>query len=199
MGVDPGFGVPEPLPSGAPIAHDDAELRAIVLEHRQVGRSLPPVGLLGGDLWRTLGGGGVADRLTGDGARTFVVDLGILEADDVRTVFVAHVLVGRLFAGGTAILQAQWCDVLDLGPRSHPADGRLDVTTGRLPWRQRRTARQRARSGSHLPHPGLTHRQVDHIELDLDRPLSLTVDGRRLGRVRGVRVSVEPGALSVVV
>jgi len=199
MGVDPAFGVPEPLPSGAPMAHDDAELRAIVLEHRQDGRSLPPVGLLGGDLWRTLGGGGVADRLTGDGARTFVVDLGILEADDFQTVFVAHVLVGRLFAGGTAILQAQWCDALDLGPRSHPADGRLDVTTGRLPLRQRRTARQRARSGSHLPHPGLTHRQVDHIELDLARPLSLTVDGRRLGRAGCVRVSVEPGALSVVV
>jgi len=199
MGVDPGFGVPEPLPPGAPTVHDDAELRALVLEHRHEDRPLPPIGLLGGDLWRTLGGGGVADRLTGDGARTFAVDLGILEADGVPTVFVAHIVIGRLFAGGTAILQAQWYDGLDLGPRSHPADGRLDVTSGRLAWRQRRAARHRARSGSHLPHPALSHRQVDRLELDFDRPTVVTVDGRRLGRARSVRVSVEPGALSVVV
>ena len=193
------FGEISPLPSDAPIVTDDWSLRELVLDHRVRGVPLPVVGLLGGDLCRTLGGVGDRSRLTGDEARTFSIDLGTALCDGQPTVFVAHLVVGRPFAGGTAVLQAQWLGELDLGPRSHPADGRLDVTTGRLRWRQRRTARRRARTGSHLPHPDLEHRQLTHVVIESDRPRTVVIDGRATGRFRRIEIGLEPDALRVVV
>lgn len=201
MGIERGgsYGVPRPLPPGSPIVASDAELRDLVLEHRRRGESLPVVGLVGGDLCRTLGGRGDRARLEGPEAVTVPVDLGLAVIDDVPTVFVAHLVVGRPFAGGTAVLQAQWRGDLDLGPRSHPADGRLDVTTGSVPLRQRRTARRRARSGSHLPHPDLRHRQVRELMIEPRRPMRVVVDGVDLGRARRVEIAIEDVALQVVV
>ena len=201
MGIGRGsdFGDPRCLPPGSPVVVDDWSLRELVLDHRHRGEPLPVVGLLGGDLCRTLGGTGDRDRLARDEARTFTVDLGTATCDGRSTVFVAHLVVGRPFAGGTAVMQAQWLDGLDLGPRSHPADGRVDVTSGRLPWRQRRTARRRARTGSHLPHPALDHRQSPHLVLESSRPRTVRIDGRRYGRFRHLEIAVEPDALRVVV
>lgn len=193
------YGEMAPLPSDAPIVSDDWSLRALVLEHRRGGVPTPTVGLLGGDLCRTLGGVGDRARLSSDEARTFSVDLGTAVCDGLSTVFVAHLVAGRPFAGGTAVLQAQWLGDMDLGPRSHPADGRLDVTTGRLRWRQRRTALRRARTGAHLPHPDLEHRQLVEVLIESDRPRPVVVDGRAIGRFRRVEIGLEPDALRVVV
>lgn len=193
------FGEATPLPAGAPVVVDDASLRDLVLDHRRRGEALPPVGLLGGDLCRTLGGRGDRARLESDQARTFTVDLGTAVLDGRPTVFVAHLVIGRPFAGGTAVLQAQWLGQFDLGPRSHPADGRVDVTSGRLPWRQRVTARRRARTGAHLPHPDLDHRQVGEWAVESVRPRAVVIDGRSAGRVRRVVIGVESDALRVVV
>ena len=193
------FGEALPLPSGAPTVTSDRALRALVLRHRSEGTPIPPVGLLGGDLSRTLGGTGSADRLTSTEATTFAVDVGRLELDGATTWFVAHVLIGRLFRGGIVVMQAEWLGDLDLGPRSHPSDGRFDVTSGALPLGERRRARVRARTGSHLPHPALEHRQQSHLEIDLRRPTPVVADGVALGRFRRVRVVLEPEALTVVV
>lgn len=194
-----GFGEVAPLPIGAPTVTDDWSLRELVLDHRRRGVAVPTVGLLGGDLCRTLGGVGDRSRLSSDEARTFAVDLGTAVCDGHPTVFVAHLVVGRPFAGGTAVLQAEWLGDLDLGPRSHPADGRLDVTSGRLRGRQRRTARRRARTGAHLPHPDLDHRQVMELVIESDRPRPVVIDGRSSGRFRRVEIGLEPDALRVVV
>ncbi|MBU3701900.1 MAG: hypothetical protein FGM58_07625 [Acidimicrobiia bacterium] len=193
------FGEIAPLPADAPVVADDWSLRELVLDHRRRGVALPTVGLLGGDLCRTLGGVGDRSRLSSDEARTFRVDLGTAVCDGRSTVFVAHLVVGRPFAGGTAVLQAQWLGDLDMGPRAHPADGRLDVTSGRLGWRQRRTARRRARTGSHLPHPDLEHRQLVGVAIESVRPRPVVVDGRAIGRFRRVEIGLEPEALLVVV
>lgn len=193
------YGIAAPLPPGSPTVTDDAELRAIVLAARAAGDRIPIVGLLGGDLCRTLGGSGDRVRLTSGDARTVPVDLGTASLDGEPTVFVAHVVVGRALAGGTIVAQAQWWGDLDIGPRSHPGDGLLDVTTGRLPRGQVRAGRRRARSGTHLPHPALTHRQVDRFLVESDRPVAVVVDGVTVGRHRRIEIGIEPDALSVVV
>lgn len=201
MPISPGseFGEIARLPIDAPTVADDWSLRELVLDHRRRGDPLPTVGLLGGDLCRTLGGLGDRSRLSSDDARTFSVDLGTARCDGRPTVFVAHLVVGRPFAGGTAAMQAQWLGDLDLGPRSHPADGRLDVTSGRLPWRQRRAARRRARTGAHLPHPDLDHRQLVGTIIESGRPRAVVIDGKAIGRFRRIEIALEPEALRVVV
>lgn len=188
-----------PLPEGSPIVGSDAELRALVLEHRDLGLPLPVVGLLGGDLCRTLGGRGDHDRLGGPDALTVDVDLGTAIVDGEPTVFVAHLTMGRLFASGTVVMQAQWLGALDLGPRSHPGDGWLDVTSGSVPLGQRRAARRRARTGTHLPHPGLRHERSRGLLLEPDRPTPVVIDGVSLGRRSRVEIAIEEAALRVVV
>ena len=51
------------LPPGGVVVSDDAEARAVVTAARRAGDAVPPLGLLGGDLCRTLGGRGDARRL----------------------------------------------------------------------------------------------------------------------------------------
>lgn len=193
------YGRPAPLPAGSPIVTSDAELRTLVLEHRARGEALPVVGLVGGDLCRTLGGRGDRERLTGPDAVTVAVDLGIATIDGDPTVFVAHLLVGRPLRGGTIVMQAQWMGALDLGPRSHPADGLLDVTTGAVPFGQRRAAMRRARTGTHLPHPDLRHERTRTFVVEAERPARVVVDGIGLGRHRLIEVSVIDEGLHVVV
>ena len=195
-----GYGANAPLPPGAPIASSDAELCRLVIEARHTGTGPTVVGLLGGDLCRTLGGTGDPDRLRSPSAVTIPVDLGIVTLDGVDHPFVAHVVVGRPFGDGfAAIMNAQWFGVLDLGPRSHPGDGLLDITTGSLPWRQRRLALRRARTGTHLPHPLLSQRRVDRATLQNDSHAPILLDGSTTASATTIEVRVEADAFNVVI
>ena len=61
------------LPKDGIVVSSDAELRALVVEARRAGVDPPPVGLLGGDLCRTLGGRGDPVHLEGTGATRVTV------------------------------------------------------------------------------------------------------------------------------
>ena len=188
------------LPPDAPVVSSDDELRRTVLERRSAQRTPVVIGLIGGDLCRTLGGSGNRHRLTSSDAVTVPVDLAIATVDGAEFGFVAHLLAGRPFGRDFAVaMNAQWCGELDLGPRSHPGDGLLDVTTGSLPWRQRRLALRRARSGTHLPHPSLHHRRTDNVTLEFDHPVRLLLDGAHQIVGSSIQIRVEPDAFSVVI
>ncbi len=96
-------------------------------------------------------------------------------------------------------MNAEWLGDLDLGPRSHPGDGLLDITEGQLGLRDRLAARRRARTGSHLPHPGLRTRRSARAELTFPSPVPVFLDGVAIGAASEVMVHLEPDALSVVV
>lgn len=198
-GVD--WGRPGGLPADGVVVADDAEARAVVEEARRAGRPPPPLGLLGGDLCRTLGGRGDAARLRSEGAVTFTVDLGSVLVDGRRHWFVAHLVARRSWWRGriVAVMNAQWLGDWDLGPRAHPGDGLLDVTDADPPLRDRLQARTRLPTGTHLPHPAITTRRVRAWQTDLDPPLDVWLDGTRVGRARALSVRVEPDALTVVV
>ena len=169
---------------------------------RTAGQELPELGLLGGDLCKTLGGLGDETRLRSPEAMRFPVDLGRVELGDGRRHwFVAHaILRHRAWVGrAVAVMNAQWLGDWDLGARAHPGDARLDVTDGRLPVGDLLKARKRVRTGTHLPHPGLRTSRVGHVELDLERTETLWLDGERVARVRHVTIEVEPDALWVVI
>jgi len=129
------------------------------------------------------------------------VDLGVALLDGRLHVFVAHLAAHTRTWGATFLvaMNAEWLGEWDLGPRSHPNDGLLDVTEGSLGWRDRLSARRRARSASHLPHPGLRTTRVSVGTWTFERAVPVHLDGELEGRFRDVVLRVEPDALTVVV
>jgi hypothetical protein len=158
------------------------------------------VGLLGGDLCRTLGGRGEAARLRSTDAMTFPVDLGEVLLDGRLRFFVAHLVArDRLWRRLFLAMNAQWLGRWNAGPRAHPNDGLLDVYEARLRPGQLLAVDARARRGAHLPHPAITERRVPAAQARFERPRAIYLDGVRVGTARDLSVRVQPDALRVVV
>jgi len=96
-------------------------------------------------------------------------------------------------------MNAQWRGDWNLGPRAHPGDGLLDTYDARLPVGDRLKVRSRLAHGAHLPHPGITERRTAAIQVELERPLAVFLDGEGIGKARNLSVRLEPEALRVVV
>ncbi|WP_334145188.1 hypothetical protein [Rhabdothermincola sp.] len=195
------WGRPEPLPPHGVVVHSDAEARAVVEAHRRRDEPVPPLGLLGGDLCRTLGGSGDAARLRSSEAMSFPVDLGAALVDGRLHWFVAHLLARRSWWHGriVAAMNAEWLGDWDLGPRAHPNDGLLDISDADLSLGDRLKARRRVHTGAHLPHPGIRTQRAPAWSDELSPPLDVWLDGQKVGRASRVAVRVEPDALTVVV
>ena len=98
-----------------------------------------------------------------------------------------------------AVMNAQFLGNWDVAPRSHPADGRLEVLDAQLSLSERMQARRRLPTGTHLPHPAIATRSVRAWQTDLDPGTEVWLDGVALGRARHLSVRVEPDSLVVVV
>lgn len=198
-GVD--WGGTGPLPPDGVVVADDAEARAVVTEARRADREPPPLGLLGGDLCRTLGGRGDRARIEHGEATQVTVDLGAVLADGRLHWFVAHLASRRTWLAGPVVvaMNAQWLGRWNVAPRAHPGDGRLDTFEVDMGLGDRLKARARLREGSHLPHPGIVERRTAAAQFDLGRSQPLHLDGAAAGSARMLSVRVEPDALRVVV
>ncbi|MEI7623174.1 MAG: hypothetical protein WCJ88_06435 [Actinomycetes bacterium] len=194
------YGDRRSLAQGSPIATSDAELHDLIADARNSGCLPITIGLVGGDLCRTLGGPGDRARLFGDEARQFPIDLILATVDGSEYPVVSHLIAGTPFGRNFAsAMNAQWWGALDLGPRSHPGDGLIDLTTGSLRFRQRHAAIRRARTGTHLPHPMLSYRRASTASFDFDRPTRIVIDSTVKMVAKSVSLAVEPDAFSVVV
>ena len=189
------------LPEGGVVVRSDAEARAVVSEARRSGEALPALGLLGGDLCRTLGGRGDEGRLRSGGATVVTCDLGTVLLDGRLQPFVAHLVARRRWWRGRAFvaMNAAWLGPWNLGPKAHPGDGLLDTYDARLPLRQALAVRSRLPRGAHLPHPAIAERRTKALQVDLGTALAVRLDGELVGAARTLSVRVEPDALTVVV
>ena len=191
------YGEPGDLPDDGVLVRSDAEAAAALSDARRDRRPFPVLGLLGGDLCRTLGGGRTQAQLQGV---RFTVDLGEALLDGRLHLFVAHLVVRtRLWTRAFVAMNAQWLGDWNLGPRAHPNDGLLDTYDARLPPGQLLPVRSRLHHGAHLPHPNIKERRTAAAQVELDRPLAVRLDGVTAGRARVVSVRVQPDALTVVV
>lgn len=203
MGIRKGedWGTVGRLPSGCPLLHTDRELAELVGSGgTEISAFTGQAGLLGGDLCRTLGGTGDPSRLTDTDVMLVPIDAMVVSLDGGRDVWaVAHVVArGRWWSGtGVAVMNAAWMGEWNLAPAAHPGDGRVDVVHGSLPWRDRLAARRRARTGTHLPHPGLSVRKQRQGRIDLGRRVGVWVDGHRVGSARYLAFRVVPDACVV--
>ena len=183
----------------------NAELRAMVEAARKNGSDITTVGLLGGDLMRTLGGSAQVSRFTsGEQVPHLPIDLVHVVADGSREGwFAAHLVARHTWWRGqiVAAMNAQFINMWDVAPRCHPNDGLVDLVTANatMNLQQRWLARSRLRLGTHVPHPLITTRQLATASLDLPGKTPLWLDGQRWGSARHVQITVEPDAFVVVV
>lgn len=203
MTIDKGepWGQPGRLPPDGVLVRTDAEAGVLVDRALREGDPPPVLGLLGGDLCRTVGGRGSEARLRSDDAITLPIDVGTVVVDGVLHHFVAHLVLRRSWWRGPviAVMNAEWLGRWDVAPRSHPNDGRVDVIEGDLSLDDRLKARSRLPSGTHLPHPAITERRVTAVEFDLPRATPVWIDGVRFPPARTLSVHVRPDALTCVV
>lgn len=179
----------------------DAEVRSIVEDARRANRPLPELGLLGGDLCRTLGGRGDAGAINSPEAWRFAVDLGAVLLDGRLFWFCAHLVARRrAWSGETLVaMNAAWWGSWNLGPKAHPGDGLLDISHGRLSTRDRLRALRRVSTGEHLPHPQINYRRTGAFQVELGASLMVELDGQPVQRASNLSIRVEPAALTVVV
>lgn len=190
------YGAPGDLPEDGVLVRSDAEASAVLTEARRERRPFPALGLLGGDLCRTLGGGAGMEL---QGVR-FTVDLGEALLDGRLHLFVAHLVARtRFWTRAFVAMNAQWLGDWNLGPRAHPNDALIDTYDVRLPPGQLLPVRARVHHGAHLPHPGIKERRAAAVQVELDRPLKVRLDGVVTGTASAISVRVEPDALTVVI
>ena len=183
------------------LVSSDAEARSVIEDARRANRPLPELGLLGGDLCRTLGGRGDAEAIHSPEAWRFAVDLGAVLLDGRLFWFCAHLAARRKGWAGEALvaMNAAWWGSWNLGPKAHPGDGLLDVSHGRLSVRDRLRALRRMGTGDHLPHPQIRYRRTGAFQMELERPLMVELDGQPVQKASNLSIRVEPAALIVVV
>jgi hypothetical protein len=189
------------LPADGALVRTDGEARRLVEPARRAGAVLPVLGLLGGDLARSVGATGDVERLHDGRGVVLPVDLVSALLDGRQHWFVAHLMARRTWWRGriVAVMNAQWHGPLDVAPRAHPNDGRVDVLDADMAMLERLKARGRLRTGTHVPHPAIEQHRVVAWATTFDPPLNVWLDGERYGSVRDLAVRVEPDALSVVV
>jgi len=186
------------------VVDSDAEAAALAFQHRNALKPLT-LSLAGGDLARTLGlGGSPTLRPTPDADQmVFPIDLGLVRLDDSLEPlpFTAHVIARRTGWNGpfAVVMNAGWFGDWYLGPRAHPNDGLLDITSGALTFQQRLLARRRVSVGTHLPHPSLKMVRRPEWKVAFDTRTSIWVDGQRVGRVTKLKVQSLPDCFSVLV
>ncbi len=197
------WGDPGALPIGGLVAASDADAAAALgsTDRAEFGPA-PMVGLLGGDLCRTVGGPGDRARLHGPAAMTFPCDAAQVRVDGGPPVwFVAHVVARTRWGRGRwwAAMNAAWLGPWNAATRAHPNDGLLDFVDVRIPLGQRRAVRRRLPLGAHAPHPRITERRGVAADVDLGATMAIAIDGRSVGRGRHLSVEVFPDALQIVI
>jgi hypothetical protein len=215
--MKPGEPWGEPL-TDAPdleVAGDDADLAAVLSAHRgDLVRFQPSdhsdlaraVGIAGG------GPGALAapiDALDVDpgGYAVNAVVLGTHPARLGLTTPSAAMRVsvnGRPTFDGRAttvvVANGQFLDGLDVVPRGHPGDGRMEVQVYALTRGERKAMRTRLPQGNHLPHPRITTAAGRSIVVTVagGRLLPLTIDGVAHDPIDELRIDLLPAALRLV-
>jgi hypothetical protein len=191
-----------PLPEDGVVVSTDIAASRLVEAARARGEVPPAIGLLGGDLCRTLGGRGSEARLRSPDGTRATVDVIVALDDEPERCAIAHVAVHRhgwLFGPITLAMNAAWLGAWNVAPRAHPNDGQLDLVRADLSVGDRLKARRRLLLGTHIPHPAIRMARHADATVVLPRAVPVWIDGERAGTARRVALHVVPDALRVAV
>jgi hypothetical protein len=206
-------GAGAPPPADLSVAGDDRTLARWVADHPGALVAFEPAPT--SDLARAVGLGAGPRTTTmsldalrlGDG--DLAVNMVVLGTPPDRLTRFSRRLALTLTVDGTAvaatrattvvIATGQYLRGLDVVPRGHPGDGRLEVYVYRLRPRERRAMRARLPHGTHVPHPRITARPGRHVDVVAAAPAALEVDGEARPPVRALSVEVVPNAYRLLV
>ncbi|MDP1792958.1 MAG: hypothetical protein Q8K63_02375 [Acidimicrobiales bacterium] len=185
------WGSPAAPPDDAVRVDNDRAISLSLDEARKEGRPFPRFAITGGDLGRTLA--------ASDSPRNrFTIDVGEALVDGLHRYFISHVVARhRGWRDAAVVMNAQWLGTWNLGPKSHPNDGLLDVSEfslNRFEWHK---VRSRLESGTHLPHPRIETKRTAATSFEFARPATVFVDGAEVGTARTLAVRIIPDALTV--
>lgn len=192
------WGAAMALPATAPVARSDAELADLARRREPK----DPIGLLAGDLARTIGATGDQQRLFGPQARTMPCDAMAVSIDSAGPILAVGALVIGTTRWGRFVIvaNAAWLGAWNINPRSHPNDGRVEVIDSRsLSIADGFKAKRRFTTGTHLPHPDIVTRSVTSWTIRFSRPAHYQLDGAIRGRARDFAVEVLADRISVVI
>ena len=194
------WGALSPLPSDGLIVRDNKQLLEEITIHKRNGKRLPVFGLLGGDLWRTLGGRLEESRLYGESAITVDVDLGCVLLDGKIYWFCAHMLIGGKWIGEQIFISnGAHYGKMNPTPKAHPGDGKFDVLKINLSVIQKIKALKRTASGTHIPHPGIQYERVKAEQFSFPKKTKVEIDGQKIGKFSNISVRIENEAVKVVI
>ncbi len=202
MNIEKGrsWGSLSPLPPEGVIIKTNKELLEKVNDCKRQGIDLPTFGLLGGDLWRTLGGRRAEERLYGGEATTLDIDLGCALLDGKIFWFCAHMFIGSKLKGDKIFISTvAHYGKMNPAPKAHPGDGKFDMLEVELSLFQTFKAVKRVSAGTHIPHPGIKYRQVSSEQFSFGKKLSIEIDGKNIGKYSTVSIRIENEALRVVI
>ena len=153
----------------------------IVTAARRAGEPIPPLGLLGGDLCRTLGGTGDEARLRSDAAVQLPVDLGAVLVDGRLHWFVAHLVARRGWWRGRVVAAMNARVPRRRGTWRRAATPTTVASTSSTPTCPSTSASRCAPGSSTAPTcptRASTSATRAAVQLDLDRPTPVYLDGR---------------------
>ena len=182
---------------------DDQEAGAYLNQHLSVAGPPLEIAILKSNISRTLGVSG-ANIQKSEMLRTeFDVVEATFELENSkvreRRYFLGHAFIrSKWFRGETVgVLNSSFVGRRDWAPRSHPNDGKFDVIEfdESISIRQRLTAYRLMRSGSHLPHPKIRHRQMTQYSAGCIESSTLYIESIRVGNVKSCIFNVLPDAV----
>jgi hypothetical protein len=97
------------------------------------------------------------------------------------------------------VASGQFLRGLDVVPRGHPGDGRVEVQVYGMAPGARRAMRRRLPGGLHVPHPGIHQLTGRVVRATFATARPLEVDGRDRPPTGAISVEIAPGALLLLV
>jgi diacylglycerol kinase family enzyme len=109
---------------------------------------------------------------------------------------------GRVLWDGPAstvlVATGEYLRHLDVVPKGHPGDGRLEVQVYALAPGQRVRMRRRLATGTHVPHPEIVMGAGTRACVQWDRPVSVEVDGVARDEAAILTATIRPAGLTLV-
>ncbi len=102
-------------------------------------------------------------------------------------------------ASSVVLANGQFWRGVDLVPRGHPGDGRLEVQVYAPEAGERAAVSRQVRAGTHLPHPRIVTTSGHRAEVRVDVPVPVEVDGHSGPKRAGVTATVREDAYLLLV
>tara|TARA_Y100000768_G_scaffold116641_1_gene86171 strand:+ start:5305 stop:5916 length:612 start_codon:yes stop_codon:yes gene_type:complete len=158
------------------------------------------IGLQGGDLYESLGGRGVSGGESDREAIGLKLDLGQLVIGQSSYLFASYCKISKPLKPWYTIwvVNSPIIGHRRISPKSHPADGMLDIVQYSLSFRQSLKAYKRSTSGDHLPHPQIKTSKKATTTINQKGKRRIVIDGKKIAYSKEVTVSVIPHAIAVL-